>query len=98
MLGSKLAKYAKNKSKEKRDDAKIIVLALVVNTEGFIKFSSVFEGKMSDDKSLPAIIDKLRVYTSDQSKAIVVLDAGIATEENLTLIQSKGYDLSLIHI
>ena len=92
MLGSELAQYSKSKSKEKRDDAKIIVLALVVNTEGFIKFSSVFEGKMSDDKSLPKIIDKLRVYTSSQSKAIVVLDAGIATEDNLALIQSKGYD------
>lgn len=92
MLNSKLAQYAKRKSKEKRDDAKIVVLALVVNTEGFIKFSSVFEGKMSDDKSLPAIIDKLRVYTSEQSKAIVVLDAGIATEDNLKLILSKGYD------
>jgi hypothetical protein len=92
MLDSKLAQHAKRKSKEKRDDAKIVVLALVVNTEGFIKFSSVFEGKMSDDKSLPAIIDKLRIYTSEQSKAIVVLDAGIATEDNLKLILSKGYD------
>ena len=43
---SKLAQHAKNKSKEeKRDDARLIVLALVVNMEGFIKFSSVFEGK-----------------------------------------------------
>lgn len=92
MSKSEIAQYAKGKSKEKRDDAKIVVLALVVNTEGFIKFSSIFEGKMSDDKSLPEIIDKLRVYTSEQNKAIVVLDAGIATEENLSLIKVKGYD------
>lgn len=29
---------------------------------------------------------------SDNSKALVVMDAGIATEENLSLIKSKGYN------
>lgn len=87
-----LAQHAKHKSKEKRDDAKIIVLALVLNVEGFIKFSSVFEGKKSDSSSLPDIIDKVRLHTSENKRAVVVLDAGIATEENLMLIQSKGYD------
>jgi hypothetical protein len=89
---SKLAQYAKNKSKEKRNDAKIIVLALVVNVEGFIKFSSVFEGKKSDSSSLPDIIDKIRLQTSNSRRAIVVIDAGIATNDNLDLIKSKGYD------
>jgi hypothetical protein len=89
---SKLAQYAKDKSKEKRDDAKLIVLALVINIEGFIKFSSVFEGKKSDSSSLPDIVDKIRVQTSDNKKAIVVLDAGVATDDNLKLLQSRGYD------
>lgn len=89
---SKLAQHAKSKSKEKRDDAKLIVLALVINVEGFIKFSSVFEGKRSDSSSLPDIVDKIRVQTSDNKKAIVVLDAGVATENNLKLLQSRGYD------
>jgi hypothetical protein len=89
---SKLAQHTKGKSKEKRDDAKIIVLALVVNTEGFIKFFSVFEGKKSDSDSLPDIVDKIRQCTSETKRAIVVLDAGIATEDNLTLLRTKGYD------
>jgi len=38
-IGSKLAKYGR--SKEKRSDAKLVVLALVVNPEGFIKYSSI---------------------------------------------------------
>ena len=90
--GSTLAQHAKNKSKEKRDDAKLIVLALVVNTEGFIKFSSVFEGKKSDSESLGDIVDKIRGCTSEQRRGIVVLDAGIATEENLKLLSEKKYD------
>lgn len=90
--GSKLAQHAKKKSKEKRDDAKIIVLALVVNIEGFIKFSSVFEGTKSDSSSLGDMVDNIRLCTSGSHRAIVVLDAGIATEENLNLLQEKGYD------
>jgi len=32
-----------------------VVLALVVNIEGFIKYSSVLEGNIADNKTLPAI-------------------------------------------
>lgn len=89
--GNDLARYGR--SKEKRSDCPLVVLALVVNVEGFIKYSSIFQGNMSDSKSLCEIIDHLRLSTSINSKrAIVVIDAGIATEDNLTLIQEKGYD------
>ena len=88
---SQLARYGR--SKEKRSDCPLVVLALVVNVEGFIKHSSIFQGNMSDSKSLCQIIDHLRLSTSTSSKrAIVVIDAGIATEDNLALIQAKGYD------
>jgi hypothetical protein len=88
---SKLAKYGR--SKEKRSDAKLVVLALVVNVEGFIKYSSILEGNMADPKTLSAMIDKLRLKTSSTAKkALIVLDAGIATESNLELIKQKGYD------
>lgn len=88
---SKLAKFGR--SKEKRSDAKLIVLALVINTEGFIKYSNVFEGNTSDNTTLPRIIEKLRIKTSTSAqRALIVLDAGIATDENLELIQANGYD------
>lgn len=90
-LDSKLAQYGR--SKEKRNDAKLVVLALVVNPEGFIKYSSILEGNMADSKTLEGMIDKLRVKTSEStSKALVVIDAGIATDENLAMIKAKGYD------
>jgi transposase len=85
---SQLAKFGR--SKEKRNDAKLIVLALVVNVEGFIKYSSVLEGNTADCNTLSAMIEKLASHTC-RGPAVVVLDAGIATEENLRLIQSKGY-------
>lgn len=88
---SKLAKFGR--SKEKRNDSKLIVLALVVNPEGFLKYSNIFEGNTSDSSTFPHIIEKLRVKTSDNApRAIVVIDAGIATEANLELLENKGYD------
>lgn len=90
-LDSKIAKFAR--SKEKRNDAKLVVLALVVNPEGFIKYSSVLEGNIADSKTLEGMINKLRIKTSESAKkALVVIDAGIATEENLEMIKAKGYD------
>ena len=89
--GSKLAKFGR--SKEKRTDAKLVVLALVVNPEGFIKYSAILEGNMSDPKSLALMIEKLRVKTSGSTKkALIVMDAGIATEDNLKMVTGKGYD------
>ena len=85
---SQLAKFGR--SKEKRSDAKLVVLALIVNTEGFIKYSSILEGNIADSKTLAAMIEKLSTHTCNH-KAVVVLDAGIATEENLKLIVEKGY-------
>lgn len=89
--GSRLARYGR--SKEKRSDAKLVVLALVVNTEGFIKYSSILEGNTSDPSSLPDMIEKLSLKShSPANRSLVVLDAGIATEENLERITEKGYD------
>ena len=89
--GSDLAKFGR--SKEKRSDAKLVVLALVVNPEGFIKYSSILQGNMADSKTLEGMINNLRIKTSASSKkALVVIDAGIATEDNLKMIKAKGYD------
>jgi len=85
---SKLAQYGR--SKEKRKDAKLVVLALVVNVEGFIKYYSVLEGNIADCNTLSAMIEKLATHTVG-ANAVVVIDAGIATEENLALIEAKGY-------
>jgi hypothetical protein len=91
MENSRIAKFGR--SKEKRNDAKLIVLGLVVNPEGFIKYSSILEGNVSDCSTLAGMINELRLKTSTSAtKAIVVMDAGIATGENLKILKEKGYD------
>ena len=90
--GSAKAKYGRCKSK--RYDCKLLVLALCVNTEGFIRYSEILEGNTADPKSLPAMVDGLIKRRPEQSgqRQLVVIDAGIATEENLQLLKEKGYD------
>ncbi|MGH7239590.1 MAG: IS1634 family transposase, partial [Candidatus Saccharimonadales bacterium] len=88
-VNSKLAKHGR--SKEKRSDAKLVVLALVINMEGFIKYFSIHEGNIADCKTLSTMIDKLRSHTCS-GKAVIVLDGGISTADNLKMISEKGYE------
>ena len=91
MQGSKLAKFGR--SKEKRKDAKLIVLAVVINKEGFLKYSNVFKGNMTDSKTLKTIVDTISRKTSfSDRKPVVVMDAGIAVEKNLEMLKTNGYD------
>jgi len=90
MKGSKVARFGR--SKEKRKDARLIVLAVVINPEGFLKYSNIFEGNMADSKTLETIVNALSRQTSFcDRKPIVVIDAGIATDENLKLLKKKHY-------
>lgn len=93
--GSAKAKFGR--SKEKRSDCKLLVLALCINADGFIRYSSILAGNTADPDSLPNMIDtlssKTRVPSGNGSqKTLVVIDAGIATEDNLEKIKSKGYN------
>jgi len=91
MRSSKIAKFGK--SKEKRNDARLIVLAIVINTEGFLKYSQIFEGNTSDSTTLAKIITDLSARTSSNGRhPTVVLDAGIATEDNLKLLKENKFD------
>lgn len=91
MHSSKIARFGR--SKEKRADARLIVLAVVVNTEGFLKYSQIFEGNIADSKTLEQIITELSARTSSTDRQpVVVLDAGIATEDNLKLLKDNKFD------
>ncbi|NCB85755.1 MAG: IS1634 family transposase [Bacteroidia bacterium] len=91
MKNSKLAKFGR--SKEKRKDAKLIVFAAVINQEGFLKYTGIFEGNTADSKTLGTIIDKLSIQTSFvERKPIIVMDAGISTDGNLKMLKAKGYN------
>jgi len=91
MTNSQMAKFGR--SKEMRSDAKLIVLAVIINTEGFLKYSDIFEGNTSDCSTLKTVITKLneKAYYTGQ-KPIIVMDAGIATEANIQFLKDEKYD------
>ena len=93
MEGSHITKYGR--SKEKRSDCKIVVLAAVVNTEGLLVRTRIFEGNTSDCSTMQEIIASLANEQLNQGKdkkdITVVMDAGISTKENLQYLDENGY-------
>lgn len=81
-------------SKEKRSDAKLMALGLVLDTFGFIKYSHIYEGNIRDSKTLKKTISSIEERYEGQSvaKKIIVMDAGIATEENLKMLRDDKRD------
>lgn len=86
---SKLAKYGR--SKEKRTDCPLVVFTGVVNPEGFFRHSRIYEGNKADSLTLKDMLCDLENHSTNKLKKTVVIDAGIAKEENLQLIRKKGY-------
>jgi hypothetical protein len=64
---------------------------MVINIEGFIKYSAIHEGNYGDTADIKTLIEKLSSNTSTAAKPIVVMDAGIATEKNLATLTGQGY-------
>jgi len=89
-LSSQLAMFGN--SKEKRSDARIITLALVINAEGFVKYSQIYRGNIADPDTMEGTLKSLSQHVGEGSKPMVVIDAGISTKENLDRIKGKGYD------
>ena len=55
-------------SKEKRKDARLITLALVVNIEGFVKYSRIYRGNIGETTTLEGIVDGLSAQTSQSGR------------------------------
>ena len=86
------ARFAK--SKEKRNDCLLVTLGLVLDMHGFPKKSRIFEGNVSEPKTLEMMIRGLvdgQISENSFIKPTIVLDAGIASEENIQWLKDKYY-------
>jgi len=86
---SKLAGYGR--SKERRNDCPQVVFTGVINAEGFIRHSRIYEGNKPDTATMEDMISDLEQKVPVGKAPTIVIDAGIATEDNLSLIVEKGY-------
>lgn len=78
------------RSKEKRTDCPLVTLGLVLNQNGFLNRSEFLPGNVSEPKSLQAAIERLS-STGNLLKPTIVMDAGIATEDNLQWLRDNKY-------
>lgn len=82
------AKYNKNQ-KEKRSDCPQVVIALLLDHEGFLRKHFVFDGKLTDVNSLDKILGSLEKEFSKSTLPTIIMDRGIASEDNIKLVKSK---------
>jgi len=80
-------KATRGHSKEKRSDAVLLTLGLVLDASGFVKRSQVFAGNAVEARTLATMLKDLQASAG----SLVVMDRGIATEENLTWLRTQGY-------
>ena len=77
-------------SKEKRSDCPLVTMGLVMNEYGFLNRTAILPGNASEPKTLEEMIESLSVHQS-LFKPTIILDAGIATKDNLAWLRRKGY-------
>ena len=78
-------------SKEKRSDCKLVTLALVLDGSGFPKKSHIFKGNIAEAGTLESMLEVL-----GGNEAMVVMDAGIATENNINWLNDNNYKYLVI--
>jgi len=80
-------KAKRGHSKEKRSDCPLLTLGLVLDGSGFVRRSAVFDGNVVEGTTLESMLQGLGAPTG----ALVVMDRGIATEENVVWLRAQGY-------
>jgi hypothetical protein len=91
MLGSKKAKFGR--SKQKRSDRRLVGLALAIDGLGFVRYSKIYDGNVSEPGTFSMMLDDVesQLYIKGE-RPVVVMDAGISTEENLENVRERNYD------
>ena len=78
-------------SRDKRPDCKQIVVGLVLDEDAFPKAHEVFDGNRLDRSTVGEMLDALEKRTGRKGEATVVVDRGMAYDNNLKEIKDRKY-------
>jgi len=78
-------------SRDKRPDCKQVLVGLVLDRDGFPKAHEVFDGNRQDRTTVGEMLDSLEKRTGSKPGATVVVDRGMAYEEDLAAIRARGF-------
>ena len=87
--GSELLRFGR--SKQKRNDCRLVTLGLSLDSFGFPAGFEVLPGNISEPKTLAGALRRLSGSGEGSEKPTVVMDAGIMTEANLKWLREEGY-------
>ena len=78
-------------SRDQRPDCKQVVVGLVLDRDGFPKAHEVFSGNCQDRASLEHMLSQLEQRSGRHGGATVIVDRGMAYEDNLAQIRARGH-------
>lgn len=78
-------------SRDQRPDCKQVLVGLVLDRAGFPKAHEVFDGNRQDRATLDEMLAVLEARTGQRGGATVVVDRGMAFDENLAQIRARGH-------
>jgi transposase len=90
------------RSKDKRNDRPLVTLGIVLDENGFLKTTRIFEGNISEPKTLMDMVHEVHGHAVGQQpplpveKPTVVIDAGIASEDNLQTLKKHGFSYIVV--
>jgi transposase len=82
-------KAKRGHSRDHRPDCKQVVVGLVVNRDGFPITHEIFAGNTQDRTTLSTMLDRLAQRIGLAEGATVVLDRGMAFDENIAEIKAR---------
>jgi len=91
------AKAKRGRNKQKRHDCPQVVVGVCFDEHGFVLFHKTFAGNMSDSKSLLEMVSAMEACSkesnlfSSQAQPVVIVDAGIATRDNVKMLRANGF-------
>ena len=78
-------------ARDKRSDCKQVLIGLVLDREGFPKAHEVFEGNRQDRQTVKQMLESLEKRVGRKPGSTVVVDRGMAYDENLADIRAYGH-------
>lgn len=86
------------RSKQKQKDRKLIGLALSIDSLGFVRYSRFYPGNVSEPQTFETMLKDIssQLPQTLTEKPLVVMDAGISTEENLSILRSEEFNYDYV--
>jgi len=79
-------------SRDRRPDCKQVLVGMVLDEAGFPKATEIYEGNTADKSTLQSMLEGLQRRVGKREPApTVVMDRGVATEDNLQRLRQAGY-------